>query len=118
MTKFLTDYEEMHRVKVKPVSVNHCYTGRVYKNEAYRSFEELMLYSLPKIKVPEGKLFLRLEFGVSSKKADVDNLVKCTLDCLCRQYGFNDNKVYLMEVAKEDVKRGEEYIDFDISVVE
>ena len=61
-----------------------------------------------------GKLSLRLRFGLSSKNMDVDNGVKPFVDILQKRYGFNDRYIYRLNVEKVDVKKGEEFIEFDI----
>lgn len=105
----------MNKIKVKPLSVNRAWQGRRFKTQDYKSFEEEMLLTLPKLKVPTGKLFLRLEFGFSNKGSDIDGPTKLVIDCLSKKYGFNDNMIYLMEVAKDIVPKGSEYIKFDLS---
>jgi len=72
-----------------------------------------MLMLPKKIDIPEGKLKLVLEFGVSSKLADWDNPIKPFQDILQKKYGFNDNRVYEAIVKKVDVKKGEEFISFE-----
>ena len=62
--------------------------------------------------MPEGKLAAHFRFGVSSKNSDVDNLCKTTLDSLATKYDFNDKLVYEVHLWKEDVKKGEEFIEF------
>ena len=71
-------------------------------------------YLLPKISSPEGKQRAIYTFGVSSKGGDLDNLVKCFQDCLSECYGFNDNLIYEINSRKIDVKKGEEFIEFDL----
>jgi hypothetical protein len=108
----------MQKIKVKPLGVNKAWQGRRFKTHDYKAFEEEMLYTLPKLKVPTGKLFLRLEFGFSNKASDIDGPTKLVIDCLSKKYGFNDNAIYLLEVYKEITKKGEEYIAFDLSPLE
>lgn len=105
----------MNKVKLKALSANKAWGGRTFKSKEYKKFEVDMDRMLPKIKVPDGKLFLRLEFGFSSRASDIDNPTKMTIDCLARKYNFDDKNIYLLEVAKEITKKGEEYIMFDIS---
>jgi Holliday junction resolvase RusA-like endonuclease len=69
---------------------------------------------LPKMIVPKGKLKVWYTFGLSSKGGDYDNLVKCFQDVLSSVYGFNDNRIYQATIKKVDVKKGQEYIEFDI----
>ena len=72
---------------------------------------------MPTCKVPDGRLQLRLEFGLSSKNADLDNPVKLFTDILQKKYGFNDRHIYRLEVEKVDVKKGKEYIEFELTEI-
>ena len=104
----------MPRINIKPLSVNQAWQGKRFKTPKYKSYEKAVLLSLPKLEVPEGKLSLSLAFGLSSKNADIDNPVKCFIDCLQKKYGFNDRHIYKMTIEKVDVKKGDEFIDFTI----
>ena len=53
-------------------------------------------------------------FRVSSKSSDLDNLLKATIDTIAEFYVFNDKKIYRIIAEKKDVKKGEEYISFEI----
>jgi Holliday junction resolvase RusA-like endonuclease len=106
----------MIKIEIKPLSVNQAWQGKRYKTNAYKSFEKLLLMSLPKnIEVPPERLKIVFEFGFSSPLSDIDNPVKMTLDVLAKKYNFNDRKAYRLEVDKVDVKKGEEYIKFEIT---
>jgi Holliday junction resolvase RusA-like endonuclease len=109
------DYNKlMNEIKVKGLSVNKCFQGRRFKTRDYKNYEEEVLYLLPKIKIPKGKLELDLVFGLSSKNADADNLVKPFADILQKKYGFNDKLFYKIKVEKIDVEKTEEFIKFKI----
>jgi len=99
-------------IKVKPLSVNVCYRGRRYKAKDYTSYETEVIYSLPKMKVPDGNLKLSLDFGVSNRNSDIDNFIKPFIDILQTKYGFNDNRIYALNVKKELVKKKDEFIGF------
>jgi Holliday junction resolvase RusA-like endonuclease len=105
----------MPRVDIKPLSVNQAWQGKRFKTPAYKQYEKQVLLMLPKIDVPEGKLALNIRFGLSSKNADVDNPVKCFVDCMQKKYGFNDRNIYKMSIEKVDVKKGHEFIEFSVS---
>jgi Holliday junction resolvase RusA-like endonuclease len=106
----------MIKIEIKPLSVNQAWKGRRFKTDAYKAFEKLLLMSLPKnIDVPSDRLKIVFEFGFSSTLSDIDNPVKMTLDVLSKKYNFNDRKAYRLEVDKVDVKKGEEYIKFEIT---
>ena len=107
----------MPKVKIKPLSVNDAWQGKRFKTKEYKAYEGSVLLLLPKIDVPDGDLLLSLTFGLSSKNADVDNPVKCFVDCLQKKYDFNDRRIYKMIVEKVDVKKGCEFIDFSLAVL-
>ncbi len=101
-----------YTVQIKPLSVNQAWQGRRYKTSEYKGFESSLMWLLPKdVNIPEGKLFLSLEFGVSPL-FDWDNGIKPFQDILQKKYGFNDNRVYKASVEKVVVKKGNEYIKF------
>lgn len=104
----------MHRLAIKPLSLNGAYRGRRFTTPELRVFKDSLWYMLPKIEIPDGKLAIYFVFGVSSKNSDGDNLIKCAQDAIAEKYGFNDKRIYEWHVYKEDVKRGQEYIEFDV----
>lgn len=100
-------------IGIKPLSVNKCWQGRRYKTDDYKEYEKAMLKILPKkIFIPKGKIWLKIKVCISSKNADIDNILKPTIDILQKKYGFNDRKIYRLSVIKEDVKKGFESIEF------
>src|SRR3990167_7991757 len=106
----------MNRIDIKPLSVNRAWVGRRFKTPEYKAYEEELLYMLPKRpKLPVGQLLLRLTIGVSNKAFDLDNSVKLILDILQKKYDFDDKRIYGMDLWKEDTKKGEEFIEWDIS---
>jgi len=104
----------MINVKIKPLSVNECWRGQRFKTPKYKQYERDLGLLLPKLKSPKGKIQLFLEIGLSSKNADIDNPVKPFVDILQKKYGFNDKQIYGIELTKKDVKKGEEYITFEM----
>lgn len=105
---------------VKGISLNSAYRGRRFATPALECFKEAVWYELPKtdIDYTGKKLKIDYEFGVSSKNADGDNLVKAFQDVLASFYSFNDKQVYKWSGEKVDVKKGEEYCAFDIKIIE
>lgn len=95
--------------------MNEAWQGRRFKTAKYKRYEKDVLLLLPDLEVPDGELTLKLEFGLSSKAADIDNPVKCFCDCLQKKYNFDDKMIYRLEVTKTIVKRGQEYINFSIT---
>ena len=104
----------MPKINIKPLSVNNAWQGKRFKTNLYKSYEQELFYLLPKLKIPEGKLRLKLLFGLSSKAGDLDNPVKPFIDILQKKYLFNDKKIYKLEIEKIDVKKGKEFISFEI----
>ena len=53
--------------------------------------------------------------GLSNRGADIDNIIKPLLDTYQGIFeGFNDNKVYHLDVTKTIVKKGEEFIEVTV----
>jgi Holliday junction resolvase RusA-like endonuclease len=104
----------MAKINIKPMSFNRAYRGRVFKSQEYKQYTRDIPFLLPKITVPEGELRLDITFGFSNKASDIDNCIKAFLDLLQDCYGFNDKMVYELNVKKEIVVKGKEYIDFNI----
>ena len=70
---------------------------------------------LPQIKIPESPFAVRLEFGFSSAGSDIDNPLKPFFDIMQKRYGFDDRDIWTLFVQKMKVKKGEEYIKFEIT---
>ena len=110
------------RLEVKPLSVNECRTisrGKKIKTKKYKEYERLivaeLLYRKVKIDLPEeGELYIFIKIGVS-KSFDLDNCVKPFVDILQRIYKFNDNRLTIINLEKVVVKRGSEFISFQLS---
>lgn len=100
-------------VAIKPLSVNDAWKGQRFKTDNYKSYEKALLILLPKrVEIPEGKLKLNLEFGLSNMGGDTDNPIKPFVDVLQKKYSFNDSRIYKYEVEKVPVKKGFEYTKF------
>ena len=95
--------------KIKPLSINECWQGKRYKTVAYKNYEKILLYTLPKKEVPKPPYMIKFKFGFSNKGSDIDNPVKALLDIMQKRYGFNDKDIFKMEIEKEIVKKGDEY---------
>ena len=105
------------RIDIKPLSVNEAWQGRRFKTNKYARYIKDMLTILPPLTVPDCKLELEITFGLSSVAADIDNPLKCFIDCLQKKYGFDDKMIYRLIVNKSIVKRGKEFIEFDIKPI-
>ena len=102
-------------IKIKPLSVNNAWKGRRFKTDDYKFYEYEFLLKLRPLDIPDGKLNIYVMVGFSSLASDCDNILKPLLDILQKKYGFNDNRVYKLTVEKCDIKKGGEFIHFDIS---
>ncbi len=105
----------MSRINIKPLSVNDCYQGRRFKTPAYKAYEKTLMVLLKPVEIPVGRLKLALTIGFSNKASDIDNPVKNFTDILQKKYDFNDNRIYCLTVEKRIVKKGDEFIDFEIT---
>lgn len=104
----------MIEIGIVPLSVNECWRGRRFKTDKYRDYEGRLLWLLPRMEIPDGPLCICFEFGFSSLASDWDNPVKPLQDILQKKYGFDDKRIIRAEVSKVLVKKGNEYLKFEI----
>jgi len=101
---------------VKPISINRAWYMNKKKSKAYHTFQEEMLPYLQGFTAPKhivdnkAILHAEMEFGFSSKKSDVDNCIKTTLDTMQCWFGFDDVIVFKVTACKTHVKRGKDYL--------
>lgn len=107
----------MIRLNIKPLSVNCAWQGKKYKTKAYIQYEKDMLMIMPNLNILQGKYQLTLHFGFSSSLADLDNPVKLIQDLLQKKYKINDRDIFKLVVTKELVKKGKEFIEFNLEVI-
>ena len=82
-----------------------------YQNEIR---DELMGVEWP---FKDNPVSFHISVGLSSRLADLDNVMKPFFDTIQMTYDeFNDKKVYHIEAVKEIVKKGEEFIHFNVSL--
>lgn len=104
----------MHKLKIKTLSINKAYKGRRFRTPEYDTYIRQMMFILPdNIQVPKNEIKLKIEFGYSSAASDIDNGLKCFIDCLQKKYLFNDKNIIELFVRKSKVKKSEEYILFE-----
>lgn len=101
-------------LNIKPLSVNQAWQGRRFKTDAYKRYERDVLMLLKPLTIPEGDLAIDVVYGFSNKQSDVDNPTKLFIDILQKKYGFNDSRVTKLNLTKEKVKKGSEFIEFQI----
>ena len=102
------------KINIKPLSVNQCFQGRRFKTPKYKTYEDELLATLKPIKLPKPPFQIYFKFGFSSKLSDWDNPIKPFQDILQKKYNFNDRDVFKAIVEKELVKKGFEFIEFNI----
>ena len=117
----------MEKVIIKPLSVNEAYktfckkcnSGKNVvrvKTSSYKGFEKLLTLSLKPVKIePEIRLSVFIVFGFSSHGSDLDNCLKTFIDVCQKKFGFNDNRVFEYHLKKTITKKGEEFIEFEIT---
>jgi Holliday junction resolvase RusA-like endonuclease len=106
----------MHKLAIKPLSTNEAFMGRKRKTAKYRNYEIKLPKLLPKLRIPRtGPLSLCIRVGYSNRASDIDNCLKPFIDVLQKHYGFNDNRIYYLEVTKVKTDKGEEYISFKLN---
>lgn len=102
------------KILIKPLSVNACWRGRRFKTDKYKSYELDLLNRLKPLKLPKKPYEIYFKWGFSSKLSDWDNPIKPLQDILQKKYNFDDKDVFRAIVEKEIVKKGEEYLEFNI----
>ena len=105
----------MTEILIKPLSVNQCWQGKRFKTPTYKNYEKSILLMLPQITLLPPPFRIDMEFGFSSPLADIDNPLKPFLDCLQKKYLINDKDIFELNVKKQLVKKGSEFIKYNIS---
>jgi Holliday junction resolvase RusA-like endonuclease len=105
----------MVNLNIKPLSVNQVWQGKRFKTKLYGQYERDLLSMLPNMKLPKPPYKLYYEFGFSNSASDIDNPIKPFQDVLQKKYDFNDSLIHHLEVKKVKVKKGFEYIKFEIT---
>jgi Holliday junction resolvase RusA-like endonuclease len=104
----------MIKLDIKALSVNQAFQGRRFKTPKYNKYIDEVLSILPNLKLNKETYTINIEFGLSSKLNDIDNGLKPFIDCLVKKYNFDDRQIYELNVKKVIVKKGLEYIKFEI----
>jgi len=105
----------MVKINIKPLSVNQAWAGKRFKTPKYKKYEEDLILLLPELNIPEGNLIVFYEFGFSSAASDIDNPIKPFQDILQKKYNFDDKRIHELFIKKTKVKKGYEYVKFEIS---
>lgn len=104
----------MVKIQIKPLSANQAWNGRRFKSKLYLSYEKELMLRLPPMKIPPPPYEFRGEYGFSNKASDLDNPTKQLVDVLCKKYNFNDKDIYKITLVKKIVKKGQDYIAFQL----
>ena len=104
----------MPTVNINPLSVNTAWQGKRYKTKHYINYEKELLFRLPPLKIPSGKLHIIYHIGYSNRMSDLGNMEKPFTDILCKKYGFDDRDIYKFTMIKYVVRKGSEFISFEI----
>lgn len=107
----------MTEINIVPLSVNRVWQGKRFKTPAYKKYESVMMLMLPKKVLLPPPFRIDIHFGFSSTLSDIDNPLKPLLDILQKKYSIDDKDIFELNVKKSIVKKGAEYIKFDISYV-
>ena len=106
------------RIHLKPLSVNQVWRGKRFKTKKYKSYERDLILLLPKLKIEfKGNLKAEMVFGFGSPLSDIDNPLKPLIDVLQKKYNFDDKQITELNVKKEIVKKGNEFIDIKITQI-
>ena len=105
------------RLNVKPLSANRMYYRNKNKTREYREYQQEILDEMRGVdwEYEDVPVSFYISVGVSSKAADLDNVIKPLLDTFQAIYEkFNDNKVFRIEAEKEIVEKGKEYVNVKV----
>ena len=104
-------------IYIKPLSVNQAWKGRRFKTDKYKTFERECMLLLKASNLPKPPFELFMTFGMANKMSDVDNPVKTFVDVLQKKYDFNDKDIIKMTIEKVKVKKGEEFINYELKTL-
>jgi Holliday junction resolvase RusA-like endonuclease len=101
-------------IHIKPLSVNEAWQGKRFKTPKYNKYQNDVLTMLKPITINKAPYGIKITFGFSNVLSDIDNPLKPFLDILQKRYGINDRDIFELTVKKEVVKKGQEFINFQI----
>jgi Holliday junction resolvase RusA-like endonuclease len=102
------------KVKIKPLSINQAWQGKRFKTPAYKAYRERLQWLLKPCEIPDGDLYLVIQFGVSNMQSDTDNLIKPFQDALQDRYKFNDRRITALTATKTKTAKGSEFAKWKI----
>lgn len=106
------------KIQIKPMSANEAYIcngKKRTKSSAYKQYINDVGWQLKPMDIPDDvPLEVQILVGFSNRGADLDNCAKPFIDILQKHYGFNDNRIYCINLLKTIVPKYEEFISFEI----
>ena len=105
-----------NRFKTKPLSANKMFGARgkrTFKSPEYVAYQNEIRDDLMGTDWPfkTDPVSFIVNAGLSNRGADIDNVIKPIFDTYQGIFEeFNDNKVYYVELHKEIVSKGEEFL--------
>lgn len=119
-----------YKIKIVPRSLNNrskigwhrTKSGKkkavIVKDKEYAAYCEELFYLIPiRPQKFEGKLKIYIVLGMSDKRADSDNQLKGIIDAISKRWKFDDVQIFLHDVMKINVPRGEEFVAFKVARV-
>ena len=104
----------MIELSIKPLSANEAFRGRKFRTKKYDAYIATLMLILPKLSLPIPPYSINLVVGYSNVLSDIDNCLKPFIDCLQKKYLFNDKDIYKLSIEKKIIKKGKEFINFEI----
>ena len=104
----------MIELSIKPLSANEAFKGRKFRTKKYDAYIATLMLILPKLSLPNPPYSINLVVGYSNVLSDIDNCLKPFIDCLQKKYLFNDRDIYKLSIEKKIIKKGKEFINFEI----
>ena len=106
-------------LKIKPISTNRIWSGKRYMSAEAKQFNRNCKLQLLANRVKldasaDVSLQISFRFGLS-RDMDTSNCIKLVEDVICDVLGIDDKLFVGITATKERVKKGQEFIAFDIT---
>ena len=102
---------------MKPLSANKMFYRNKNKTVEYRSYQQEILDEMEGVSWPFGTspVTFEIHVGLSSKVADLDNVLKPLFDTWQTIFDdFNDKMVYKIVATKELTEKGKEFLNVKV----
>jgi len=103
-----------HMISAKFEVLEGAFKGRKFRTKKYDAYIATLMLILPKLSLPKPPYSINLVVGYSNVLSDIDNCLKPFIDCLQKKYLFNDRDIYKLSIEKKIIKKGKEFINFEI----